>query len=58
MSGMDGWDWLLFAIGSYLAFTTLVSLMRARRNVVLQEISSQAAGEKRRQEAEKKKKTK
>ena len=56
MSDMDGWDWLLLAIGSYLALTTLLCLMKARRNVVLDEISAQAATEKRRQEYEKKKK--
>jgi hypothetical protein len=50
MSYMDGWDWLLLVIGSFFALSTLVSLMRARRNVVLDEISAHAASEKRRKD--------
>ena len=55
MPDMDVWDLLLLAVGSYLAITTLIGLMRAQRNVVLDEISSQAASEKHRQEQQKQK---
>ena len=56
MPDMDGWDWLLLVIGAFVALSTLIGLMRVRRNVVLDEISAQAANEKRRHDQEKKKK--
>ena len=55
MSKMDVWDWALLVGGAYLAISTLISLMRVRRIAVLQEISSQASIEKRRQDLDKKK---
>lgn len=49
---MDVWNWVLFAIGGYLAVTTLVRLMRARRDEVLAELTAQAGAARQKQLAE------
>jgi hypothetical protein len=45
MSNMDVWDWVLLAIGAYVALTALVRLMRRRRDEVLRELETQAHAE-------------
>jgi hypothetical protein len=42
---MDVWTWGLLAIGAFIAITTLVGLMRRRRDVLLGELTAQAREE-------------
>jgi hypothetical protein len=43
--GMDVWTWGLLGIGSFLAISTLVALMRRRRDELFAELSTQAREE-------------
>lgn len=49
MPRLEMWEWLLLAAAGYLALTTLVTLMRRRRDVIVEELSWQADLESRRQ---------
>jgi hypothetical protein len=42
MLNMEVWDWVMLALGAYVAVTALVTLMRRRRDEVLAELSAQA----------------
>jgi hypothetical protein len=42
MPNMDVWDWVILAVGVYLAVTTLVRLMRRRRDEVLAQLDAEA----------------
>lgn len=53
---MDAWNWVLLAIGGYLAVTTLVRLMRARRDEVLAELTAQASAARQKQLSEERRK--
>jgi hypothetical protein len=48
MLNMDVWDWGLLAIGGYVAVTTLVRMMRRRRDEVLAELDAQTQAERER----------
>ena len=48
MLNMDVWDWVLLGVGSYIAVTSLVRLMRRRRDEVLADLSAQAHAERER----------
>jgi hypothetical protein len=52
MPNMDVWDWVLLAIGAFVAVKSLVILMRKRRDEVLAELSkdAEAARERKRME--------
>jgi type VI protein secretion system component VasK len=52
MPNMDVWDWVLLAIGGYVAVTLLVRLMRRRRDEVLAELDAQAQAERERKRFE------
>jgi flagellar biosynthesis/type III secretory pathway M-ring protein FliF/YscJ len=52
MPNMDVWDWVLLVIGAYVAVTTLVRLMRRRRDEVLAELDAQAQAERERKRQE------
>jgi hypothetical protein len=61
MLNMDVWDWVLFGAAAYVAITSLVIIMRRRRDEVLAELTAQAHAErerKRQAEAEEKRKAK
>jgi len=45
MPNMDVWDWVLLAIGGFIAVTTLVRLMRGRRDQLLAELTAKAKQE-------------
>jgi uncharacterized membrane protein len=45
MPNMDVWDWVLLAVGAFIAVTALVSLMRRRRDEVLAELTAAAREE-------------
>jgi len=42
MPNMDVWDWILLVGATYVALTSLVILMRRRRDSVLTELDAQA----------------
>jgi hypothetical protein len=42
MLNMDVWDWVLLAVGAFVAVTTLAGLMRRRRDEVLAELTAEA----------------
>ncbi len=48
MANMDVWDWVLLAAGGYVAVSTLVRMMRRRRDQVLGELEAQAHAERER----------
>ena len=52
MPNMDVWDWVMLALGAYVAITSLVILMRRRRDEMLAEMAkdAEAARERQRQE--------
>jgi hypothetical protein len=50
MLNLNVWDWVLLAVGVYLAITTLVMLMRSRRDQLLAELAATAEAERRRQQ--------
>jgi hypothetical protein len=52
MPNMDVWDWVMLALGGYVAVTSLVIMMRRRRDEVLAELAkdAEAARERKRQE--------
>lgn len=54
MNNMDGFDLILLAVGAYFAVTSLVRLMRNRRDVLVQELTREAEEMQRREKAEKK----
>ncbi len=54
MLGMDGWDALLFSAAAFVAVTSLVRLMRARRDELIDEIKTQIAAERDRRKKKKK----
>ena len=61
MPSMDVWDWVLFGGAAYVAITSLVVLMRRRRDEILGELEAQAHIErerKRQVELEEKRKAK
>ena len=45
MANMDVWTWGLLAIGAFIGVTTLVGLMRRRRDALLGELTAQAREE-------------
>jgi len=45
MPNMDVWSWVLLAVGGFIAVTSLVHLMRRRRDEVLAELTAQARDE-------------
>ena len=45
MPNMDVWSWVLLSVGAFIAVTTLVSLMRRKRDEVLAELTAQAKEE-------------
>jgi hypothetical protein len=49
MPNMDVWDWVILAMGAYLAVTVLVRLMRRRRDEVLAQLDAEAKAERERQ---------
>jgi hypothetical protein len=42
---MDVWDWALLAGGAFVAVTTLVGLMRRRRDEIVAELTAKASQE-------------
>jgi hypothetical protein len=52
MPNMDVWDWVMLALGGYVAVTSLVIMMRRRRDEVLTDMAkdAEAAREQKRQE--------
>jgi hypothetical protein len=52
MPNMDVWDWVMLGLGGYVALTSLVIMMRRRRDEVLAELvkDAEAARERQRQE--------
>jgi hypothetical protein len=48
MPNMDVWSWGLLAVGAFVAVSTLVSLMRGRRDGLLAELTAQAREEQQR----------
>jgi hypothetical protein len=42
MPNMDVWNWVLLGVGAFVAVTSLVGLMRRRRDEVLSELTAQA----------------
>jgi hypothetical protein len=51
MPNMDVWEWALVGMGTFVAVTVLVRLMRQRRDAVLGELTAQAHEEQRRQQS-------
>lgn len=52
---LQWWDWLLLAIGGYVAVVSLVRLMNHRRTVLINQLSAEAADElERKRKAERK----
>lgn len=49
MPNMQPWDWVLLAIGAYIAVIGLVRLMRQHRDKILQELTAQTEAEQQRQ---------
>ena len=49
---MTGWDFCLLVPAAYIAYITLISLMRVRRDEVLQELETEVAVQKRKKELE------
>lgn len=49
---MDTWDWALLGAASYVGVMTLVRMMRARRDQVVQHLREQVQHERERQQAE------
>ena len=45
MPNMDVWSWVLLAIGAFVAVTSLVRLMRRKRDEVLAQLTAQAKEE-------------
>jgi len=45
LRNMDVWQWLLLGMAAFVAVTSLVRLMRARRDSVAQEFRQRAAAE-------------
>jgi hypothetical protein len=45
MPNMDVWSWVLLSVGAFVAVTSLVHLMRRRRDEVLAELTAQAKAE-------------
>jgi hypothetical protein len=45
MPNMDVWSWVLLSVGAFVAVTSLVRLMRRRRDEVLAELTGQAKAE-------------
>ena len=54
MATMDGWDWVLLIGGGFLAITMLCQLMSVRRNRVIEELTAEAARQRRRDKPKKK----
>jgi hypothetical protein len=52
-SEMTAWEWMLLGVAGYVALTTLVTLMRRRRDALVDELSWQADLERRRKQIEK-----
>lgn len=50
MPDMEVWDWILFAGAAYVAITSLVILMRRRRDEVLAQLDAQAQLERQKQQ--------
>lgn len=48
MSNMLWWEWVLLAVGAYIAVMTLVRLIRRRRQELHAELTQRAAETKRR----------
>lgn len=52
MPNMDVWDWVMLALGGYVAITSLAILMRKRRDEVLAELSAEAENERQKKHTE------
>ena len=52
MPNMDVWDWVMLALGGYVAVTSLVIMMRRRRDEVLAELAKDAEAARERQRHE------
>jgi len=52
MPKLEVWEWILLAVGAFLAVSSLVRLMQRRRDIILQEVRDQAEFESRRQKME------
>lgn len=50
MPHTDVWSWVLLGIGSFVAITSLVRLMRRRRDEILGELTAQAREEQQRKQ--------
>lgn len=46
---LQPWDWVLLVVGSYVAVSSLLRLMRNRRDQLLADLTAQAAAEQQRQ---------
>jgi len=46
---MDVWSWVLLSIGAFVAVTSLVGLMRRKRDEVLAELTAKAKEEQHKQ---------
>jgi hypothetical protein len=47
MLNLDAWDWVLLAAGLYVAVTSLVALMRRRRDQIVADLAAAAEEERR-----------
>lgn len=54
MLNLAWWEWVLLGVGMYIALMTLARLMRGRREVLLSELTRQAAQEQQRIKREEK----
>jgi hypothetical protein len=43
MTNLDNWDWLILAAAAFVAVTSLVRLMLARRDELVREVKNQIA---------------
>jgi len=45
MPNMDVWSWVLLSVGAFVAVTSLVRLMRQKRDAMLAQLTAQAKEE-------------
>ena len=58
MLNLIWWEWGLLGVAAYIAVVTLARLMQSRREVLLSELTHQAADEQRRKQKEEKQRIK